>query len=135
MAAFFIATNKMDDGCICLLQAITTQEGLSRWWIADANAKAELGFVDEFVVNEKITNKMKIIDLEPNERMEWECIDGHPEWIGTKILFEIEEVEGILYVDFKHSGWKKQTKFCGFCNFQWGKHLLMLKNLCETGKV
>lgn len=118
-----------------IYQAITTQEGLSRWWIPDCIAKAELGFVNEFVVNSKLTNKMKIIDLVPNERLEWECLESHAEWVGTKILFEIDETDGVLYLDFKHSGWKKQTRFCGYCNFHWGKHLLMLKNLCETGKV
>lgn len=118
-----------------IYQAITTQGGLSRWWLPDCTAKEELGFVNEFKVNDKITNKMKITDLQPNVRVKWECIDSVPEWVGTQIIFEIDTDDGVLFLNFKHAGWKKQTKFCAYCNYHWGRHLSMLKNLCETGSV
>ena len=118
-----------------IFQAITTQEGLSRWWISDCMAKAEIGFVNEFVVNNKLNNKMKILDLQSNEKAVWLCLEGLPEWLETQVIFEIAETEEGLFLDFRHVGWQEQSHFFGICNYHWGRHLLMLKNLCETGTV
>jgi hypothetical protein len=53
-----------------VFKAITTKEGLSKWWLPDTIAKPEIGFVNEFKVGTMFTNKMKIIDLKPNEYVE-----------------------------------------------------------------
>ncbi|MFH1296577.1 MAG: hypothetical protein ABIJ04_04805 [Bacteroidota bacterium] len=45
---------------------ITTQEGLSKWWLADCTVRPELGFINEFRYHGYVSNKMKIIDLQPN---------------------------------------------------------------------
>lgn len=114
--------------------AITTQEGLSQWWLPDAIAKPEIGYVNEFRVGSKFINKMKVIDLQPNQRAEWECINDNDEWTGTHIIFEIEEKEDTSYLHFKQTGWKVQTEFYGNCSFHWARHLIILKHYCETGQ-
>lgn len=114
--------------------AVTTQQGLSQWWLPDTIAKAEVGFVNEFGVGSKFINKMKVIDLQPNKRVEWECLNDSDEWTGTHISFDIEENDGTCYLHFKQAGWKTQTEFFGNCNFHWARHLIMLKHYCETGQ-
>jgi uncharacterized protein YndB with AHSA1/START domain len=116
-----------------IYNAVTTQEGLSQWWLPDTNAKAELEFINEFRVGTKFINKMKVIDLQPDKRAEWECMNDNDEWTGTHIIFEIEEKEGVCYLHFKQTGWKAQTEFYGNCSFHWARHLIMLKHYCETG--
>src|SRR4051794_17943377 len=55
-------------------------------------------------------HEMKILKLYPYIKVEWECILGHPEWLGTTVSFNIESKgdECVLY--FAHSGWAKQTE-------------------------
>ena len=54
-----------------IYNAVTTQEPLSRWWIADCTVKPEVGFVNEFRVEGHGVNKMKVVDLQPGRRVEW----------------------------------------------------------------
>lgn len=115
--------------------AVTSQDGLSKWWLPDVIAKPEIGFVNEFKVGTMFINKMKIILLTPNSKVEWECINDKEgdEWTSTHILFDIKEKEGNCYLHFKQTDWKAQTEFFGSCSFHWARHLILLKHFCETG--
>ena len=60
---------------------------------------------------------------------------GADEWIGTHIIFEIEEKpDGKVFLNFQQSGWKGETEFFANCNFNWGRYLLSLKLFLEKGK-
>jgi uncharacterized protein YndB with AHSA1/START domain len=128
---YHLVTIKSDTATV--YAAVTTQYGLSRWWLPDTIAEPEIGFVNEFRVETKFINKMKVIALELNTKVEWECINENDEWTGTHILFDIREKDGTCYLHFKQTGWKEQTEFFANCSFHWARHLIMLKHLCETG--
>ena len=77
---------------------------------------------------------MRIVDLQPNKRVEWECINGDKEWIETKLAFEIEKQGNDSGLRFTHDGWRHETDFFASCNYHWGFHMRSLKLYCETGK-
>ena len=116
-------------------EAITTQRGLSQWWLPDTVAKAEVGFVNQLGIKDLFTNKMKVIDLQPDRRVEWENINDTEgdEWTGTHVVFDLVEKNGTTNLHFRQTGWKEQSEFYANCNFHWARHLMMLKHLCETG--
>lgn len=138
--------------------ALTTQEGLAGWWTPAATAKAELNGISRFPFNFPsfdYSKEMKITELKPNSRVEWECIAGADEWIGTTISFRLEsgdkatlgnahpELMGQLeqqktdngtLVIFEHNDWREYTPMFSECSFTWGQFLRSLKRLCETGK-
>jgi uncharacterized protein YndB with AHSA1/START domain len=113
---------------------VTTTKGLSKWWHPDCTAKAEVGFVNIFRVDGQLHNKMLIVNLQPNQYVEWECVNDNGAWTGTYLSFEIIEKNGVVILNFKHGNWPEQTEFFTICNFHWARHLLMLKALCETGE-
>ena len=116
-----------------IYEAITSQEGLSNWWIKECDVKAEKGYINTFKVEGYPLNKMKVKKLKPFTKVEWKCLDGHKKWIGTKISFSISEGKSGSILKFKHSKWKKQSDFFATCNFHWARHLIILQNYCENG--
>lgn len=112
--------------------AITTQEGLASWWTKQTTAKPEVGFVNVFIFGTS-RNEMKVIDLTPNKRVEWECIHSIEEWIGTHISFDLQEKDGRTILRFAHSDWRAVTDTFADCNYGWAMALKSLKSLCETG--
>jgi uncharacterized protein YndB with AHSA1/START domain len=139
-------------------RALTTQEGLAGWWTPAATAEAKVNSVARFPFNFPTfvyTKEMKVTELKPNARIEWECIEGADEWIGTTISFRLEAGDkatlgnahpellgqleqqksdkGTLLI-FEHNGWKEYTPGFSECSFTWGQFLRSLKRLCETGK-
>lgn len=115
-----------------IYNAITTQEGLASWWAKQTTAKPEPGFVNVFTFG-KFRNEMKVTTLTPNKRVEWKCVNSIEEWIGTDIIFDLEEKEGNTVLRFTHGGWRAITDTFAGCTYDWASFLKSLKALCETG--
>lgn len=113
--------------------AITTQEGIQNWWTVDTHIKLEVGSIAEFIFGDQYHNKMKIVDLQPNRRVEWHCLEGDPQWIDTSIIFELESHNEQTLLRFNHKNWQEAADFYAYCNNQWGKYMMSLKNYYETG--
>lgn len=113
--------------------ALTTQEGLGAVWTEELIVKPELGFVNEFNFGDNDNTKMKIIELSQN-RIVWECIASDPEWIGTKISFDLIQKEKVTAIVLKHFDWRELTEFYQWCNYNWAMFLLSLKSYCEDGE-
>ena len=115
-------------------QALTTPEGVSGWWTSQNKIGEKVGDSNIFDFGNRYHNEMKIIQLEQDKKVEWACLVGDKEWVGTKILFRVEEIDGSTALRFSHSNWKDETDFFASCNYQWGYYLMSLKLYCETGK-
>jgi hypothetical protein len=77
---------------------------------------------------------MKVTRLEPDRAVEWQCLDGDDEWIGTTFWFHLEEKDGRTTLRFTHGRWRESTDFLASCNYQWGSYMRSLKRYCETGE-
>lgn len=115
-----------------IFEAITTQDGLERWWAKQTIAKPEIGFVNVFTFG-TFKNEMEVVQLIPNKKVEWKCINSIEEWVGTSISFDLEEKEDRTILRFAHSDWRAVTDTFAGCTYDWGRFLASLKSLCETG--
>ena len=114
--------------------ALTTTEGLKGWWTSEAKAEEFVGGIAEFIFGEQYHNKMKITNLLNSTKVEWKCLEGDKEWIGTTFLFDLEEKDGSTILRFSHNNWKEETDFFASCNYHWGYYMSSLAKYCETGK-
>lgn len=113
--------------------ALTEQAGLAGWWTQDVNHEGTQGSVSTFRFTSGAFNRMKIMVIEPGQ-IEWECVDGHEEWTGTRVRFELREDGGQTKVCFSHSGWREITEYVGECSFHWAYYMTSLQQYCETGR-
>jgi len=114
--------------------AITSLDGLSNWWTIQASGETKLGGIIEFGFGNQMLTKMKVISLQSNQVLRWECVSGFDEWKGTIVSFELNDNEGKTLVRFVHDKWKKTNDFYAACSFSWGRYLESLRQLCQTGK-
>ena len=120
-----------------VFRALTEEEGLRGWWTRRAMAVAEVGHVNEFPFASGDFNAMRVVAMEVDRLVEWECVEGSPEWVGTRVVFEMEGTgagtgEGTHLV-FTHADWRKDTPFFRMCRKAWEWYLSSLKQYCETG--
>ena len=116
-------------------KAITTQEGLSSWWTIDVKATPQEGSIINFRFHGTFNPDMKIRKLEENGRIEWECVDGAKEWMGSKFVFELSEQDDRTQLKFVQEYDKKiSDEAYGVYNFNWGWYLQSLKDYCESGR-
>jgi uncharacterized protein YndB with AHSA1/START domain len=115
-------------------QALTTREGLSAWWTNSTQDESAVGGPLQFRFGDRGGFDMKVLELQPAERVLWQVVDGPDEWIGTKISFDLKQDGDWTSVLFKHQGWKEPVEFMHHCSTKWGTFLVSLKSLLETGK-
>ncbi|MGN6494962.1 MAG: SRPBCC family protein [Agriterribacter sp.] len=137
-------------------KALVTQEGLSAWWTPQTEAEPEINSIARFTFGSGYFKEMRIINLAPNNQVEWICIAGAEEWVGTTISFQLESADretllrshpeltdqvqqqdggyGTVLI-FCHNDWKGYTPMYAECNYTWGRFLRSLKLFCETGKA
>ena len=124
-----IKSSSLDD----VYNALTTCEGLSAWW-SDTQGDNKVGGTLQFRFGPRGGFDMKVLDLQPAKRVLWQVVDGPPEWIGTKISFDLKQEGDWIIILFKHQGWKEPVEFMHHCSTKWAVFLLSLKSLLETGK-
>lgn len=112
------------------------------WWTENVEGKTTK-INDEFKVTFGDTYiQLKLIEQLTNYKIVWEVTDGHKhflknkkEWVGTKICFEIENVNNEeTKISFTHFGLKNALECYDICTDAWNGYLLgSLKKLIETG--
>ena len=113
--------------------ALTTIDGLSRWWTRDTSGGTGVGGVIAFRFSAGGFD-MKVVELVPGKRVLWEVVEGPPEWVGTHVSFELSQVGDYAIVLFEHRGWAEPVEFMYHCSTKWGTFLMSLKQLLETGQ-
>jgi uncharacterized protein YndB with AHSA1/START domain len=114
-------------------QALSTLDGLSRWWIVGTTGDPGVGGTIHFHPDGG-GFAMKVVESTPHERVKWTCVGGPPEWIGTDLTFQLASKEGQVFVLFTHANWKEPVEFMHHCSTKWGTFMLSLKNWVERGE-
>ena len=115
-----------------VFNAITTVEGLSNWWTTQTTGDTNLNGEIQFDFGDFKGPKMKVIEIIPNKKIVWECIESDG-WLGNTFTFLLDENEEKTRVRFSHDGWREQDDFYASCCFSWGRYLASLRQYCQTG--
>lgn len=119
------STNKME-----IFDAINTVKGIQSWWTKGTEKHEEELY---FTFNANYTKSFRITRAIQGEKVEWECIAGHEDWIGTKIEIKLIDKGESTDLSFKHFNWKEQSEHFASCNYHWGLYMKSLKSFVETG--
>lgn len=118
-----------------VFRALTTREGLSRWWTEETTGDGEAGGYLEFRFEgapPPAGFDMRVLEAKP-DRVLWEVVGGPGEWIGTTISWDLRTEGDFTIVIFKHAGWREPVEFMHHCSTKWATFLLSLKSLLENG--
>jgi len=116
-------------------EAVATPRGISGWWTRDgvrgeAVEGSELQF---FFDGPEPAATMEITRLDPEGSVQWTCVGGADEWIGTRQSFDLSRQGDDTVVLFTHADWRSPSEFMAHCSARWAYFMLSLKRLMETG--
>jgi uncharacterized protein YndB with AHSA1/START domain len=120
-------------------KAVATITGLSNWWTNEVEGDEKPGGKIKFTFRTKQEEilgqvSMQVIDLNPEKKIQWRCIQGQPEWIGTNITFDLSLQDEQTILIFGHRNWREEVEFKAHCSMKWAVFLLSLREYVETGK-
>ncbi len=116
---------------------------VSGWWQGEINGNTEKsGDVFTYRMKEFHFSEQKIIDIIPNKKIVWLVTDSQlnfikqkDEWTGTKIIFEISEMDNQTELLFTHEGLNPAIECYNDCSNGWEKLITeSLYSLIMTGK-
>ena len=116
---------------------------VAAWWQGRITGNADkLG--DEFIyaMEPHHVTTQKIVELIPNNKVVWlvteskiNFVSDKNEWLNTKIIFDIEEVDGGTKLTFTHQGLLPSIECYGGCSNAWTALIeKSLYSLITTGK-
>jgi uncharacterized protein YndB with AHSA1/START domain len=111
-----------------VLEALTTVEGIQKWWSSETHGDASQGGTFQFR-----GNRLEVIHVDPN-LVTWRYSGPAEDWVGTEIRFRLEWRDGQTYVLFSHEGWREANAFMHHCSTKWATFLLSLKGMLEGGE-
>lgn len=117
-----------------VFQAISTPEGLDRWWTKqsvgtpETGQEYQIGFGPEYQWTAKVTR------CTPNSDFEFKMLQADGDWAGTRIGFRLEFQDPVTWVRFYHTGWPSLNEhFRISCNC-WAMYLRILRRWLEHGE-
>lgn len=133
-------------------EAISRVDRIGAWWEEQTPTQTDLGLVLEHDPGpEHGVVKLRVIELVPNKRVEWECISTHPgsspasAWTGTRFVFELAEADEdgassgsghgqgrTTLVEFHQAGYDERSDFSESNNLTWKQVLQNLKEVVEA---
>jgi uncharacterized protein YndB with AHSA1/START domain len=113
-------------------EALNTLEGICGWWVEDTTGTTDANGVTEFQLPGDSFH-MNVTEREPGRHLLWEVDAGAPEWIGTKIHWDLKRDGDWTILLFKHEGWREPVEFMHHCSTKWASFLMSLKEYVETG--
>lgn len=116
---------------------------VSAWWHGKVDGTATK-LNDEFTYRMKEVHfsKQKVVEFVPYKKVVWFITDSHlnfiedkNEWTGTKVSFEITELNNKTQVHFTHTGLTPDVECYGACTNGWSQIIHQsLFSLITSGK-
>ena len=121
-----------------IYRAISTQEGLSRFWVPNVTAEPVIGSEATFAfTGAPVGLRMRVDRLDEAKEIEWTCLGDFPHWEGTRVTWSLspEEEHGGTRVLFTQTGLSDEQPIFehGSVVHTWSTILDHLKELAETG--
>jgi len=112
---------------------LSTNQGLSEWWTRDTRGAGEVGSTIQFRFGGDGPD-FEVIELIPDRLVRWRHSGKIPaEWIGTEIVFELEQQDHQTILLFNHYNWGQSSSFLAHCSTRWGIFMMSIKSCIETG--
>ena len=116
-------------------EMLATKDGLAKFWTAQVEGDSEVGGRLRFFFGKPEPSAvMEVVELSPDDRVRWRCIQGPAEWVGTTVTFDLKTTGGETVLLFTNGDWREPVEFMHHCSTKWGVFLVSLKSLLETGR-
>ena len=118
-----------------VFDAISTPEGLDRWWTLYSAGKPIDGAEYELWFGPELGWRAKVIRAVRPSRFELEMVEADQDWLGTRVGFELEHKDGVTQVRFHHTGWPRANEHYRISCHCWAMYLRILRRHVEYNEV
>jgi uncharacterized protein YndB with AHSA1/START domain len=115
-------------------EMLATKDGLAKFWTSHVEGDSALGGQLRFFFGKPEPSAvMEVVELSPDDRVQWRCVNGPSEWVGTTVTFDLKASGGETVLLFTHADWREPVEFMHHCSTKWATLLVGLRSGIEGG--
>ena len=115
-------------------EMLATKDGLAKFWTRQVEGDSEVGGKLRFFFGKPEPSAvMEVVELSPDDRVQWRCIKGPVEWVDTTVTFDLKSTGGETVLLFTHADWREPVEFMHHCSTKWAYFILSMKASLEGG--
>ena len=115
-------------------EMLATKDGLAKFWTSHVEGDSEVGGQLRFFFGKAEPSAvMEVVELSPDNRVQWRCVNGAAEWVGTTVTFDLKTSAGETALLFTHADWREPVEFMHHCSTKWATVLIGLRSGVEGG--
>ncbi|MEO8589678.1 MAG: SRPBCC domain-containing protein [Flavobacteriales bacterium] len=115
--------------------AISEPAQVDNWWSLECAGTPTMGGEYRLFFGEAWDWRARVSRCEPGRAFEWEMTNALPDWVGTRVGFELTTLDEGTKVRFYHSGWATESEHFRISSYCWAMLLRLLKVYVERGEV
>lgn len=119
-----------------VFDGVSTSAGFDQWWTLRSAGKPVVGSTFALDFGPGFFWRARVVACEAPRVFELEFTDALPDWIGTRVRFELARIDKKrTTVLFSHTGWAEQSEHFRVSSFCWAMYLRILRRALEHGEV
>ena len=118
-----------------VFRAVSTPGGLDQWWTKRSSGVPVLGAEYDLWFGPEYDWRARVSRSTAPRQFELDITRADPEWVGTRVGFELAEAGGMTQVRFYHTGWPEATGHYRISCYCWPMYLRILRRYLEHGET
>lgn len=114
--------------------AVATPAGLNEWWTITSTGTPSAGAVYHLDFGPGYQWKGRVVRCVPGKEFELELIEAMPDWMHSRVRFELEDRGSDTWVRFSHVGWPQADEHYRISSHCWAMYLRILRRYLEHGE-
>jgi uncharacterized protein YndB with AHSA1/START domain len=117
-----------------VFEAVATPPGLDTWWTATSTGTPTLGSEYSLDFGSEYRWRARVTRCEAGRSFELELTQAMPDWIGSRVRFELEAIPYGTMLRFSHAGWSAASEHFRVSSFCWAMYLRVMRRNIEFGE-
>jgi len=117
-----------------VFQAVSTPDGLDRWWTKRSKGKPAVGDEYELWFGPEYDWRATVTRCVPGTAFELRLMRADKDWIDTRVGFQLEPRNQGTWVRFHHTGWPAVNEHYRISNHCWALYLRLMRRNLEHGE-
>jgi uncharacterized protein YndB with AHSA1/START domain len=113
---------------------VSTPQGLDCWWTKRASGQPGEGEEFELWFGPQYDWRAKVTRHSPDLAFELQLVRADPDWLGTRVGFELEDRGETTAVRFHHIGWPTANEHWRTSCYCWAMYLRILRRYLALGE-
>lgn len=111
-------------------ELLTSRTGLQSWWSGTVSIAGgdRWRFSSDELESPVV---LKVVEEEPDKRLEWLCVQGDPDWENTLVLWTLTPADTGFNIRLEHRDWRLTDTELAVENTRWGERLVKLRAQCH----